>query len=83
MQPIHWTQLIVTDADGETVGTLGVVVAELPSLLDTATISRSSGELTQWPQMYLSTDGEDPDWDTPRGPVDWSGLAEALSAAQR
>lgn len=81
MNTIHWQNLNVTDADGQHAGTLGEMVRLSPTNLDSA-ILNEDGSLSEATGFFLSADGEDPDWDTPRGPVDWNGFREALQAAR-
>lgn len=68
----NWYELTVTDAYGNNGETLGSMLTCCPASLDNATIS--NGKITEWPGFLLSAPGEDPDWDTPRGDVDWRGF---------
>jgi hypothetical protein len=77
----NWKDLAVTDGDGENWGTLGELVDNAPANLDNAVIA-ADGSIESWPQMYIAAPDEEADWDTPRGPVDWTGFAEALKAAR-
>ncbi|MFA5054092.1 MAG: hypothetical protein WC565_08530 [Parcubacteria group bacterium] len=72
----HWRDLMVSDADGEW-GPLGELVDAAPANLDSATIE--NGQIVSWDGFFLSAPDEEPDWDAPRGPVDWSGFAEAIN----
>ena len=69
---VTWRELIVTDSDNDECGTLGDIVADNPAMLDTATIE--GGIITVWPYYFIAAPGEDPEWDTPRGDVDWTGF---------
>ncbi len=75
----HWKNLIVTD-EGFAIGTLGDTVADCPSMLGSAVVR--DGKVQYWPGFFLSAPGEEPDWDTPRGPVDWTGFVDALFEAR-
>jgi len=37
------------------------------------------GSISEWPDYFIADPDEEPDWDTPRVPVMWLGLREALS----
>ncbi len=69
---IHWTELLVTDSDGITCGTLADMVRDAPANFDTATIE--DGRIVSWPDWFISAPGEEPNWDTPRVDVDWGGF---------
>lgn len=73
---LKWMDLIVSNEDGATGDTLGEIVNICPANLDNATIE--DGKIVAWPGFMLSAPGEEPDWDTPRGAVDWDGIGEAL-----
>lgn len=68
---MKWNELIVTDRDGNNLGSLGEIVTNSPQMLKHATFD---GSALTWPDYFLSVDGEEPDWDTPRAPVDWTGF---------
>jgi hypothetical protein len=76
---ISYTELIVTDAEGCCAGTLGDIVENAPANLDTATVR--NGKITEWPQFFLSAEGEEAGWDTPRVAVDWTGFVGRLASA--
>ena len=75
----NWTDLLVTDSDGEQWGTLGSIVESAPANLDNAEID--GGRIAAWDGFLLSAEGEEPDWDTPRTTVNWDGFREKFSAA--
>jgi hypothetical protein len=78
---IKWTELKITDANGDTQAvSLGNLVETAPENLDSATIA--NGRIAEWPQFFISAPGENPDWDTPREEVDWGGFPEALRIAR-
>ena len=81
MATTDWKDLIVTGEDGYTWDTLGDLLNKAPANLDTATLAED-GTITSWPDFFLSAEGEDPNWDTPRGPVDWRGFWQALVEAR-
>jgi hypothetical protein len=76
----NWNELRVSDAEGDSWGKLGALVADAPANLDSATIT--NGEITEWPGFFLSVDGEDPNWDTPACEIDWTGFTTALKTAR-
>jgi len=75
-----WRDLVVSDADGNTGDTLGFFVDSAPANLDDATIQ--NGRIVEWPGFFLSIEGEESDWDTPRGDIDWAGFEDALTEAR-
>jgi hypothetical protein len=78
MEQINWTELVVTDSEGGCNDTLGDIVRASPANLDDATIE--DGRISEWPGFFLSAPGEDPNWDTPRAEVDWTGFVDTLNA---
>ena len=79
-EQISWRELIVTDTDGDSWQTLGELVDSAPANLDNAIIV--DGRIDSWCGFFISAPDEDPDWDTPRNPVDWSGFVSALAKAR-
>jgi hypothetical protein len=77
---INWTNLQITDGDGDSWGSLGALVSSAPANLDSAVIS--NGKITEWAGFFLHTEDEEPDFDTPRHGVDWDGFAEAIEQAR-
>lgn len=78
---IPWRELLVTDDDGHTCGTLCDMVELAPANLDTATLA-DNGAIIEWPQWFISAPGEDPDSDTPHRQVDWNGFSDALDLSR-
>ena len=76
----HWTELIVTN-EQVIQGTLGAMVDDADDHLSRIVLN-DDGAIDEWDQFFISADGEDPDYDTPRGPVDWTGFADALASAR-
>jgi hypothetical protein len=72
----NWRDLTITVGEGET-GNLGEIADNYPETLDGATIV--NGAIDTWTGHFLSAPGETPDWDTPRGAVDWTGFEDALA----
>lgn len=68
---VRWNELIVTNEDGHA-ATLGELVEAQDAGLALATIR--DGQIAEWPGYYLSAPGEEPDWNTPHGAVDWTGF---------
>lgn len=81
MKRIHWSELVVTDSEGNCNTTLGFIVRSQAGNLGGATIE--DGRITEWPDFYLSAPGEEPEWDTPRCDVDWTGFTGALNGGAR
>jgi hypothetical protein len=78
----RWQDLRVTDNQGVTAAeSLGWFVENAPANLDNAVIEH--GKISEWPDYLLSAEGEDPDWDTPHGEVDWTGFEDALNTARQ
>jgi hypothetical protein len=76
-----WRELIVTDSDGATwADNLGKLVETAPANLDSATIEND--KIVAWDGLLLSAPGEEPNYDTPSVPVDWTGLEDALKVAR-
>jgi hypothetical protein len=71
---MNWKNIVVTNEDGKSIGTLETIKDDMPHLLETATIV--DGLIESWPGFYISAPGETPDWDTPKCPVDWRGFAD-------
>ena len=76
----NWTDLVVTDSDGDVAGTLGEMVRTCPANLDTASIvfgetgnpnTEVDSQIQEWPGFSLSS----PD-------VDWSGFGDAIRIAR-
>ncbi len=80
MEPISWRDLCVTDADGFACERLGVLVDRTPDYLEGAVIRE--GRIAEWSGFLVYTEGEKPDWDTPRAPVNWTGFEACLTAAR-
>ena len=74
----HWTELTVTDEAGVRLLPLGALVAEGYDRLPDIALDAFGG-IDQWQQHMIAAPGEEPDWDTPRGDVDWAGFMAALS----
>lgn len=77
---IPWHDLDVHHG-GEVFAMLGEVVDRADASLSTLTL-RADGSILDWPGFRVAAVGEAPAWDTPRLPVDWRGLPEALHRAQ-
>lgn len=77
-----WKSLIVTDSDGNS-DTLSNMVAD-SEWIDEVRKARldARGAISEWADYFISLPGEEPDSDTPRSPVDWSGFREAISPTQ-
>lgn len=75
---MSWRALAVYSADGY-LGQLGDLVDNATADLDTCEIT-AEGQI-MWPDHMIAAPGEDPDWDTPRVSVDWTGFDEALDVA--
>ena len=77
-----WQDLQVYDA-GEPgagpLGTLGELVAARDPALRHLRLA-PNGAVAEWHGHELAPPGETPDWTTPRGHVNWAGLAAELDA---
>ena len=71
--PTTWRDLNVYDDEARLVGSLGAIVDRNLGMLEGATLAH--GQIESWPGYYLAAEGEDPDHDTPRRAVDWTGFA--------
>ena len=78
MSTPNWTEIVVTDAEGGTVGTLGEMVERQDEALARAVVDTERGGIREWEQYYMAAPGEEPDWDTPRGAVDWTDFPGCL-----
>jgi hypothetical protein len=76
---VKWTELQVSDSDDKW-GSLGELVNKAPANLDNADII--DGRIDSWPGMFIAAPGEEPDYDTPTVPVDWTGFQAALDAVR-
>jgi hypothetical protein len=74
----NWRELLVTDDTGDLWGTLGGLVDSAPSTLDTCVLNPGDTGIAEWPRFFVHADGEEPNWNTPRGAVDWTGFRTAL-----
>ena len=77
----NWRNLVVTDGnDPSAQATLGDLVDNAPANLDNAVIV--DGRISEWSNYFLSSPGEEPDYNTPQGEVDWTGFERALNRAR-
>ncbi len=76
-----WRELRVVDRDGHDLGTLADALDQQPHILRDAVLC--DGEIEAWPDYLICTKDEDPAWDTPREPVDWTGFERALTVARQ
>ena len=74
-----WRELEVTNCDNERVGNLSGFIG---TGFRVDFIVVRDGKIAEWPDFFIAAPGEEPDWDTPRGAVDWTGFVEALEAAR-
>ncbi len=79
MQTINWRELKVYGEDGF-LGLLGELVSDGDAGLDHCE-AKGDGSIDIWPQHFVAAPDEEPDWDTPRVAVDWTGFAESLADA--
>ena len=66
-----WKDLIVYDDECRELGTLGEITQDRPEM-----VSVFHHPSDDWPGHFIAEEGEEPDWDTPRGAVDWEGFEE-------
>ena len=74
-----WRELNVY-SEGELWGSLGELVDNAPANLDGARIE--DGQIAEWQDFLIAAPGEDPDWNTPAGPVDWTLFERSIQAAR-
>ena len=78
---MQWKNLIVWDADGIQGPTLGEYLGDCSaSDADRITVA-DDGSLGEWSHFFVAAPGEAHSWDTPAGPVDWTGFREAVQEA--
>jgi hypothetical protein len=77
--PVDWSNLIVTDAEGHSEN-LSEIIRDNPHVLDTAQIA--GGKIIAWAGYFLSRKDEEPDFDTPCGPVAWTGFERFVRACR-
>ena len=80
-QTIHWRKLIVSTGNAAEGTELGIVTDTDDSSL--LYVQVENGRIVSWPQFYISAPGEDPDWNTPSVPVDWTGFGQAVQTVRR
>jgi hypothetical protein len=82
---INWRNLIVSEGNADMGRTLGDMLTEYAAgdndCLDRVKLA-TDGSIDSWEQLFISAPGEDPEWDTPRVPVDWDGFESALQIAR-
>ena len=75
----RWQELGLQDGDGQTDDrSLGEWIAEADER-NLARITMVDGKIESWDGINIS-DTDEFDWDTPRGPVDWTGFESAVNA---
>ena len=80
-QTINWRELIVSTGDAVEGTELGIVTDTDDSSLLSAQVE--NGRIVSWPQLYISAPGEDPDWNTPNVPIDWTGFDQAVQTVRQ
>lgn len=73
--PTNWKELIVTDTEGNTCGTLAQMIHDAPGNIELS----EDGAVSVMEDFFISIPGEEPTWEVPTS-VDWSGLKEAYAA---
>lgn len=71
MSATKWQDLVVSN-EGGVWGTLGELVNTDPERVGNAKVE--NGRIVEWSGFFLSAPGEEPDWNTPKGEVDWAGF---------
>jgi hypothetical protein len=84
IEKMNYRDLRLIDADNNET-TIGEAIDRAISLRECSefderylTLARA-GRVDSWDGYFIAAVGEDPDWDTPRCVVDWSGFAEAVA----
>ena len=80
-QTIHWRKLIVSTGNAAEGTELGIVTDTDDSSL--LYVQVENGRIVSWPHLFISAPGEDPDWNTPSVPVDWTGFGQAVQTVRR
>lgn len=73
--PVPWRDLVVYR---DTAVTLGAMVDSKDAGLAVLLLS-DDGAIDTWPGHLVAGPSEEPEWDTPKVPVDWAGFREALA----
>jgi hypothetical protein len=76
---VNWRNLGVIGIDGG-LGTLGEILDNGDASITQIELN-DDGSIDTWADHMIAAPDEEPGWDTPRVPVDWSGFAAALSEA--
>jgi hypothetical protein len=83
---IHWRDLNVAhDGFAKRFWTkLGSLADDAIQCRDTfgAIELHENGSIKSWQDCFVFADNEEPDWDTPNQPVDWTGFAEIVANAR-
>ena len=79
----HWRELTACYENSSV--NLGKLLDDAMSGRDTigALVVDDTGKIIEWQEVFVAADHEDPAHDTPRCPVDWTGLYEAVQAARQ
>ena len=78
LEQINWSDLLVTDAEGVTGETLGVMLNDFDDDAVMSIVLNDDGSIKEWPYYLISAPGEKPADDTPLVPVDWLYFREEL-----
>ena len=79
----HWRDLNATNGPGSTVKLGEYLDAAARGECEIGDITLNDyGSIIEWAGVMISADGEDPDWNTPRATVDWTGFVDAVNAVR-
>ena len=79
----HWRDLNVHFE--QTTVKLGTLIDDACRGADTigALVVDDTGKIIEWQEVFVAADHEEPAHDTPRCPVDWTGLYAAVQEARQ
>jgi hypothetical protein len=86
---LSYRELLLIDAQGNGETTIGdaidraIASHEIGEFDGQLLTVASDGSVESWDGYFVAAPGENPDWDTPRLMVDWSGFAEAVSEIRK
>ena len=79
----HWRELTAYYENSSV--NLGKLLDDAMSGRDTigALVVDDTGKIIEWQEVFVAADHEEPAYDTPRCPVDWTGLYAAVQEARQ
>lgn len=77
---ISYTDLLITDQDGNQ-SNLDAMMLNLDYSLRNIKLA-SDGSIAEWDGKFISAPDEEPNWDTPKVAVDWTGFEDRIKTIQ-